>query len=213
MQRAVLVVLAVAASLALAGAVAARRAVRPAAPGDTLTITAGQRAAGLRFAPSVSAADRGWVLDVIARAQPAARRLIAEVDGLVTIDTAGSVPAMGLTSYQDGAFRIWLNVRQLDGARTIDRPTTLLHEFGHVVDIALIPAALDRTLDAGIPRGGVCDRVEGFEYGSCAAPEERLADTFAKWALGGAVSAVGAGYGVPAPASLADWGAPLAALG
>jgi hypothetical protein len=120
---------------------------------------------------------------------------------------------MGLTSYRDGAFRVWLNVRELDGARTIDRPTTLLHEFGHVVDIALIPAALDRTLDAGIPRGNACDQVDGFAYGSCAAPEERLADTFAKWALGGAVSAVGAGYGVPAPASLADWGAPLAALG
>jgi hypothetical protein len=213
MQRAVLLVVVLVASLAVAGAVAAHRPARPAASGDTLTITAEQRAAGLRFAPSVSATDRAWVLDAIARAQPGAQRLIAEVDGLVTIDTAGSVPAMGLTSYRDGAFRVWLNVRELDGARTIDRPTTLLHEFGHVVDIALIPAALDRTLDAGIPRGNACDQVDGFAYGSCAAPEERLADTFAKWALGGAVSAVGAGYGVPAPASLADWGAPLAALG
>src|SRR5437868_6006480 len=109
MQRAVLVLFAVAASLALAGAVTARRAVRQAAPRDTLAITAEQRAAGLRFAPGVSATDRAWVLDAIARAQPGARRLIAEVDGLVTIDTAGSVPAMGLTSYRDGAFRIWLN--------------------------------------------------------------------------------------------------------
>ena len=43
-------------------------------------------------------------------------------------------------------------------------------------------------------------------------PEERFADTFAKWALRGGVSAVGAGYGVANPPSLEDWGAPLSAL-
>ena len=48
--------------------------------------------------------------------------------------------------------------------------------------------------------------------GACAAPAERFADTFAKWALRGSVSAVGAGYEVANPPSLEDWGAPLAAL-
>ena len=48
--------------------------------------------------------------------------------------------------------------------------------------------------------------------GSCAEPAERFADTFAKWALRGGVSAVGAGYEVANPPSLEDWGAPLAAL-
>ncbi len=48
--------------------------------------------------------------------------------------------------------------------------------------------------------------------GDCTAPEERFADTFAKWALRGAVSLAGAGYSVASPASLEDWGAPLARL-
>jgi hypothetical protein len=204
----------VAVALVAVLAVGARRAAHSAAhPAGTLPLTAAQRAAGIRFAPSVSPGDRAWVLAAIAGARPEAQRLIGEVDGLVTIDTDGTYPAMGLTQYANGAFRIWLNLRELDGARTIDRPTTVLHEFGHVVDIALIPPDLDARLDAGIPRGTTCDRAGGFDYGSCAAPEERIADTFAKWALGGAVSAVGAGYGIPAPASLDDWGAPLVSLG
>ena len=48
--------------------------------------------------------------------------------------------------------------------------------------------------------------------GACAEPAERFADTFAKWALRGGVSAVGAGYEVANPPSLEDWGAPLSAL-
>ena len=46
----------------------------------------------------------------------------------------------------------------------------------------------------------------------CERTEERFADTFAKWALNGAVSEVGAGYGIAMPASLEGWGAPLAEL-
>ena len=46
----------------------------------------------------------------------------------------------------------------------------------------------------------------------CAPDQERFADTFAKWALRGAVSITGAGYNLPAPASLEDWGAPLSSL-
>jgi hypothetical protein len=42
--------------------------------------------------------------------------------------------------------------------------------------------------------------------------EERFADTFAKWALGGRISLAGSGYGIPAPASIEDWGAPLGLL-
>ena len=84
----------------------------------------------------------------------------------------------------------------------------VLHELGHVVDISLIPQALDDQLDAGIPRPATCGDVAG-PYGACAPARERIADTFAKWALNGAVSAVGAGYGIPLPASIEDWGAPL----
>jgi hypothetical protein len=46
----------------------------------------------------------------------------------------------------------------------------------------------------------------------CTAVEERFAETFAKWALSGRVSIAGDGYGIPTPASLEDWGAPLGLL-
>ena len=59
-----------------------------------------------------------------------------------------------------------------------------------------------------MPRTGVCHA----QLADCATPQERFADTFAKWALRGAVSIAGAGYSLPAPASLEDWGAPLARL-
>ena len=64
----------------------------------------------------------------------------------------------------------------------------------------------------GIPRSGPYGNYGGTLTGSCAEPAERFADTFAKWALRGSVSVVGAGYQVPNPPSLEDWGAPLAAL-
>jgi hypothetical protein len=180
--------------------------------GDTVHITPEMRAGGLRFGPEVTAADRAWVLEAIAHARPEAQRLVQEVDGLVTIHTAGSGPMMGLTESQPDGFRVWLNVARLNGSRRLDRDVTVLHELGHVIDFALIPDALDRTLDAAIPRGGHCDQQNGVVYGDCAPAEERVADTFAKWALGGAVSAVGSGYAISNPPSLDDWGLPLVTL-
>ena len=180
--------------------------------GDTVHMTAAMRAAGLRFSPEVSAADRAWVLEAIAHARPEAQRLIGQVDGLVTIHTAGSGPMMGLTEGQPDGFRVWLNVARLNGSRKLDRDVTVLHELGHVIDFALIPEALGHTLDDGIPRGGHCDQQNGVVYGDCAPAEERIADTFAKWALGGAVSAVGSGYAISNPPSLDDWGLPLVTL-
>ena len=78
-----------------------------------------------------------------------------------------------------------------------------------MIDHALVPPELRDQLAASLPPIGGC---VSERTGDCTAPEERFADTFAKWALRGAVSAAGAGYGVATPASLEDWGAPLAAL-
>jgi hypothetical protein len=75
-----------------------------------------------------------------------------------------------------------------------------------------VPPGLNRRLDDAIPRGGPCIHDDLGSAGGCTPVQERFADTFAKWALGGAVSAAGAGYMIPAPASLEDWGAPLGAL-
>jgi hypothetical protein len=100
----------------------------------------------------------------------------------------------------------WLN-----GERALDRNVTVLHELGHVVDHFLVSDELAGTLDAGIPTLGTC-RSPAADMGPCTAVEERFADTFAKWALGGRVSLAGSGYGIPAPASLETWGSPLALL-
>jgi hypothetical protein len=70
-------------------------------------------------------------------------------------------------------------------------------------------AAADRGDRRPHARGGVCPR--GI-LADCAGPQERFADTFAKWALRGKMSLVGAGYSLAAPPSLEDWGAPLARL-
>ncbi|MEA2280361.1 MAG: hypothetical protein QOK21_968 [Solirubrobacteraceae bacterium] len=186
--------------------------LRLGASADTIAISDAQRQAQLRFGPDVAPADRAWIEQAIAAARPEARGLIAEVDGLVTIDTRALGPLiMGSTRPGANGFEISLNTVQLDGERAIDRNVVVLHELGHVIDFALIDAALDRQLDAGIPRPDSCGGTGG-PTGACAPAEERIADTFAKWALGGAVSAVGAGYQIPVPASLEDWGSPLGAL-
>ncbi|MET0973252.1 MAG: hypothetical protein ABWY95_07520 [Thermoleophilaceae bacterium] len=176
--------------------------------GDTVQITGPARAAGVRFAAGVAPADRDWILAAIARARPEAARLIAEVDGLVTIGTfARGGETLGITRGGSHGFTVDLDVARLDNDRMIDRTTVVLHELGHVIDFALVPAAVNARLDRQIPRGGPC----GLAI-DCDRPEERFADTFAKWALHGAVSELGAGYGIAMPTSIEDWGAPLAQL-
>jgi hypothetical protein len=176
-------------------------------------ITPAVRAAPLRFAPDLAPADRAWVLAVIREARPEGRRLIDEVDGMVQV---GRMPPTGeaiglMTRLGPGRYEIRLDVANLDGFARGDRATVVLHELGHVIDFALLNDRLRTQLDAGIPRTGSCGSLPE-PRGDCAAPQERFADTFAKWALHGAVSIVGSGYGVAVPASLEDWGAPLAAL-
>jgi hypothetical protein len=176
--------------------------------GDTVDITDAARARGIGFAPTVAEADRQWILAAIARARPEAARLIAEVDGLVIVGTfEQGGTTLGLTQGTDRGFTVDLNIAYLNGERLLDRATVVLHELGHVVDFALVKKELNEQLDAQIPRGGPCGHAV-----DCDRIEERFADTFAKWALHGAVSEVGAGYGIPMPASIEGWGAPLARL-
>jgi hypothetical protein len=170
------------------------------------------RAATLRFAPDVAPADRAWVLAAIQRARPEAQRLIAEIDGLVEIHT--DLPrgdAIGLAQMTMDAAVVRFDVRSLNGDRAIDREVVVLHELGHVIDFQLVPDELVQELDRGIPRGGEC-HATALPTGACTSIEERFADTFAKWALRGRISLAGSGYGIPAPASIEDWGAPLGLL-
>jgi hypothetical protein len=168
------------------------------------------RAAGLTFAPDVKPADRAWILAAIATARPEAQRLIAEIDGLVEIRT--DLPyrgaAIGLAQMSGEGAIVSFDVHSLNSDRAIDRNVVVLHELGHVIDFQLVSDELVAQLDQGIPRGGSCQG-SILPVHACTAVEERFADTFAKWALGGRISLAGSGYGVPAPSSIEDWGAPL----
>ena len=175
--------------------------------GDTVEISGAMRAAGARFGADVAPADRDWIRAAIARARPEAARLIDEVDGLVRFGIAVEPGALGVTRSGPRGFVVDLDMARLDNDRVMDRATVVLHELGHVIDFALVPAAVNSALDRQIPRGGRC----GMAI-DCERTEERFADTFAKWALNGAVSEVGAGYGIAMPASIEGWGAPLAQL-
>ena len=166
----------------------------------------------LTFDPAVSPADRQWILAAIDSARPEARQLIDDVDGMVVVRTwvAPNARAVGLMQrLGESRYEVDFNLAYLDGDRKLDRNTVALHELGHVVDAALVPPRLRDQLAGQLPTTGTCYTSDS---GDCTAPAERFADTFAKWALRGAVSATGSGYSVATPASLEDWGAPLARL-
>jgi hypothetical protein len=209
---AIVAVLAVAALLPVGGSGAGAKRAKG--------ITPEIRAAGPSFAAGVTPGQRAWILAAIAEARPEAQRLVHEIDGLVTFEVldapGGSMEVpMGITQYSvadgPGPTRIGLNMRELDGRRTIDRSVVVLHELGHALD-PIVPQATNDVLERGVPRTGTCMQMEGHGIGACTAPEERFADTFAKWALRGRVSEAGSGYGIAMPASLEDWGAPLTSL-
>jgi len=207
----VLLVLAACAAVALLGA-RLKADAGLAAPGGP-EIGEEQRAAGLRFAPDVTARDRAWIRAAIASARPEAQRLVAEVDGLVEIRTdLPHTMAIGLAQLSSGGAVVSFDVRSLNYDRALDRNVVVLHELGHVIDHYLVTDELVRELDRRIPSVGTCPASSALPIGACTAVEERFADTFAKWALGGRVSLAGSGYGIPAPASIEDWGAPLGRL-
>ena len=180
--------------------------------GDDGGIDPAVKAATFRFADTVAPADREWILTAVDKIRPEARQLIDNVDGMTVLSTysdpgggaVGMMREVGESSYE-----VTFNLAYLNGDRKLDRDTTVAHELGHVVDVALVAPELRDRLAAALPPSGGCV-MEGT--GDCTSPQERFADTFAKWALRGAVSVAGAGYAVATPASLEDWGAALAAL-
>jgi hypothetical protein len=179
----------------------------------TMEVSADARAATLRFAPGVKPADRAWVMAAIQAARPEAQRLIAEIDGLVEIRTdlpRGEAIGLAMMS-QDGAV-VNFDVGSLNGDRALDRNVVVLHELGHVIDFQLVSDELVQELDRLVPSVGSCGASAVLPTGACTVTEERFADTFAKWALRGRISLAGSGYGIPAPASIEDWGAPLGLL-
>jgi hypothetical protein len=179
---------------------------------DESAIDTQVKAASFTFDPTVGPDDQKWILDAVNKVRPEARQLIDDVDGMVTISmfSEPNGRAVGMArQVEPGRFEVTFNRAYLDGERKADRDVTVVHELGHVIDFALMPDEMLGRLAAQLPSSGTCLTAE---TGDCTAPEERFADTFAKWALRGAVSAYGAGYSTLPPASLENWGAPLATL-
>jgi hypothetical protein len=191
--------------------IGAHRTTAPAA--RSLEIDAQHRDAGFTFGPDVSPTDRRLIEDAVAGARPEAQRLIGLVDGLVTVHVANPGPeAAGTTTDFGDHFDVVLDLGGVQaglGPRGVSR--LVLHELGHVVDGALVPDALVKSMDAQIPAGWVCEQ---GHVGSCAEIQERFAETFAKWATGDIGVGVDIGYKVPPPSVPLDtWGAPLTSLG
>jgi hypothetical protein len=157
-------------------------------------------------------ADAAWIRAAMATARPEAQTLIGHVAGKVTFRTvyAPGVAWVGLTTPTHAGYTVTFNLSFLDGRYGVEsRNVVVLHELGHVIDFELVPDDLRDRLAAEVPATGTCLTADS---GDCTAATERFADTFAKWALRGAVSVTGAGYNLPAPPSLEDWGAPLGTL-
>ena len=158
------------AAAALAGAglllvAADDRAIGDGLSPDTPRITAAaarRRPRGSRRA--CPEGDRDWIVAGIAAARPEAQRLIAEVDGLVEYQVHRGDP-LGVTRSRVGpggaSFVISFDVSSLDGDRRQDRAVTVLHEYGHAIDLALVPQETNDVLEAGIPRTGACGNYGG----------------------------------------------------
>ncbi len=160
------------------------------------------------FEATFPAADREWVQAAVQKARPEAVTLIEAVAPrtmFVPVDDKLALWAGMAFQRPPSGYAVRLNLARLDGDAKDARDASVVHELGHVVHMALISHELEAQLLAGIPGGG------GNCMTSPCPDTERLAETFAKWALRGDVPEK-AGYGIPTPASLEDWGAPLAAL-
>jgi hypothetical protein len=162
---------------------------------------------------ATDAGSRALIEQSIAAARPEAQRLITEIASRTTIATGDTGPdALGTTQPENGHYLVTLNLGQTMhdlGPRGVER--LVLHELGHVVDFALVPAPLKAQFDAGIPAGLPCPA--GTPLGSCAPREERFAETFAKWAMFDDLGvSLYIGYAVPPPGSFQTWAQPLSAL-
>lgn len=177
-------------------------------------LSAGQRAKTFRFAPGSDPRQERIFLGAIAAARPEAQRLVALVDGLVTVhfgDPPG--PPIGLTHFDGVDYDVTVALSEVVARYGIrEANAVVLHELGHVVDVALVSDELRRALDADIPTGESCRR-DGPQTGACAPIEERFADSFSKWAMDDLGVNLASGYRILPPVPLQAWGRPLIALG
>lgn len=180
----------------------------------SFALSAAERQGSLRFADATNPVDAQVVRDAIAAARPEARRLIDLADGAVTIVVGPTRPGTsGNTLAGPNGFVVTLDLATVSralGTRGVAR--LVLHEFGHVVDLALLSPALRAQLDKDIPRGYPCASAGDPSCAGRSAREERFAETFAKWATNDVGFGLNIGYKVMPPPLLESWGAPLATV-
>jgi hypothetical protein len=157
------------------------------------------------FRRGITAARRRRVTRAVRHANPLVRRLLAQVDGLTAFEAAPlGARVLAETGTDPSSRDLGYLVTLATSSFMLSRRSfelAVLHELGHVVQMAGLHGADYRAADRAIPRGGRCtrrDRAGGT--GPCAQSTERIADTFAKWALN-TRTMPGVGYDVPAPRS------------
>lgn len=165
----------------------------------------------LRFRPVVPEAERARILASVARSRPLAQALVAAVGEPIDVGLHDGGPLGRATTARGRRASITFDAAALHERGEDVYDHAVLHELAHVVDAALVDDALLARLDAAIPRTQACT-TPGGRFGGCAEPEERFADTFAKWAMNRPPSAPPLGYGVEAPPSLERWALPLMSL-
>ena len=147
------------------------------------------------------------------QARPEAQRLIAEIDGLVGVRT--DLPrgeAIGLAQMTLDDAVVSFDERSLNSDR---RSTATSSSCTSSATWSTSSSSTTSSSSSSTRRSRASAPAATRELlptGACTAVEERFADTFAKWALRGRISLAGSGYGIPAPASIEDWGAPLGLL-
>src|SRR4051794_15880483 len=89
--------------------------------GDTVEISDAERAAGLTFAPTVPAGDRGWISAALEKPRPEARRLLHEVDGLVTIQTHSNMgDALGYAEFVGHRFIVSFDIAAMKADERVE---------------------------------------------------------------------------------------------
>lgn len=177
-------------------------------------LSTAQRARSFRFAPGTTADAERIFLGAIASGRPEARRLVDLVDGLVTVhfERPADGRAIGLTQFAGKEYDVTIDLREVLSQYGLrEANAVVMHELGHVIDIALVPDELVAELDRDIPIGENCRR-DAPQIGACAPIEERFADSFSKWAMDDLGVNLASGYRILPPVPLESWGRPLVRL-
>ena len=175
-----------------------------------IDVTPELRAAGLRFGKEVPRADRRRVARAVARARPQAAALLAEVDGVVDVVADPPPPprVLGATGLDEGRVQVRLDLRALRRRPGL-LAAVVMHELGHVVDLVLVPEPVGEELDIPLPGAVAC---EFSADPNCDPRQERFADSFMKWALGGRLTRAAAPAGSPGWRVMDIWAERLTTL-